>query len=190
MKIVLEHITPDAEEKIASYAAICYDSDTSEEANQRRVKHLIKVGHLATLRFAHATFRVEGISRACANQFVRSKHLDFLQESMRYVSMKDTQFVWPQAFKDEMEEEVLKVQEEIWRFTYTKLVEKGFKKEDARCVLPLGTATKLVVTGNLQAWHDFIKLRTDKAAQWEIREVASQIRDVLKQECPNVFASC
>ena len=61
------------------------------------------------------------------------------------------------------------------------------KKEDARMVLPNAATTELVATGNLQSWLDFIALRTDKAAQWEIRQVALEIERQLQIECPNVF---
>lgn len=187
MQVTLEYITPDAEFKVAKYAAICYDSDTSLTACQRRMKHLMDVQHLATLRFAHAVFRVEGISRACANQFVRSKHLDFLQESQRYVNQADASFVWPPSLVEGIPEEIRQTQERIWKETYSKLIEDGYKKEDARCILPASISTKLLVVGNLQAWKDFLKLRTAPKAQWEIREVANEIESILKQECPNVF---
>ena len=42
-------------------------------------------------------------------------------------------------------------------------------------MLPEATQTELIVTGNFQAWLDFIKLRADKFAQWEIRAVAKQL---------------
>lgn len=187
MQVTLEHITPDAEWKIAKWASVCYDSDTSLAACQRRMKHLMKVEHLATLRFAHATFRVEGISRACANQFVRSKHLDFLQESQRYVDQKQANFIWPPLLVESIPEEVRQAQEGIWRGMYASLIEEGYKKEDARCVLPACAETKLIVTGNLQAWKDFIKLRAQPKAQWEIRSVAEKIHQLLSEQCPNVF---
>jgi thymidylate synthase (FAD) len=68
---------------------------------------------------------------------------------------------------------------------YERLIKEGVKKEDARFVLPEATTTELVVTGNFQAWIDFIKLRADKHAQWEIREVARTINNILAQELDN-----
>jgi len=70
---------------------------------------------------------------------------------------------------------------------YTKLIREGVRKEDARFVLPEATHTELIVTGNLQAWLDFIKLRSNPAAQWEIREVAKQINNILAKECEGLF---
>jgi thymidylate synthase (FAD) len=71
--------------------------------------------------------------------------------------------------------------------TYDKLIEQGVRKEDARFVLPEAAHTTLIVTGNFQAWRDFLNLRLDSAAQWEIRDVASQILVALNKEAPTVF---
>ena len=71
--------------------------------------------------------------------------------------------------------------------SYNALTKLGVKKEDARFVLPEATCTELIVTGNLQAWLDFINLRTDQAAQWEIREVAKRINNLFATQCPNIF---
>ena len=70
---------------------------------------------------------------------------------------------------------------------YQELLALGVKREDARFVLPEGTQTELIVTGNLQAWLDFVKLRADKHAQWEIRRVAKIINNHLASECNGLF---
>ena len=188
MQVVLEDITPNAEEKIARFAAICYNSDTSSEANARRVKHLMKVGHLATLRFASATFRVSGISRACSHQLVRHPHLSYLQRSQRYVNEGEGKFIIPPEIRNTEQEEVYLDFINQSFSTYDRLVTLGAKKEDARFVLPNAAATEMYITGNLQAWKEACILRTSPKAQWEIREVFTQIQDILRDECPNVFA--
>lgn len=186
MKITLEHITPNAEELVSKYSAVCYDSDTTDKLkNEKRIKHLIKVKHLSTLRHAIATFRVEGISRACSHQFVRSKHLDFLQRSQRYVAECEAEIVRPPLHGEQ--DIIFNDALDAIFIAYNDLIHLGVKKEDARMVLPNACTTELIVTGNLQAWKDFIALRTDKAAQWEIREVALEIERLLQTECPNVF---
>jgi len=188
MHVELLHITPNAEEFIGSCAAICYDSDkTDAEKSIRRAKSCADKGHLATLRFASAVFNISGISRVCSHQFVRSKHLDFLQRSQRYCKEDDTQFV--NFIPDEMGEfvkEVYEHQQSSLRL-YKHLLKYGVKKEDARSVLPEATHTELNVVGNLQAWKDFIKLRADPHAQYEIRQCATLINNILHEQCPNLF---
>jgi thymidylate synthase (FAD) len=183
MKVNLEYITPNAEETIGRYAAICYDANVESSACIRRAAKCARDGHLATLRFAHATFRVTGISRVCSHQFVRSKHLDFLQQSQRYVNSQAHSFVYPENAHAHIYASSYMHSMNL----YNKLIDQGVKKEDARFVLPAGIATELVVVGNLQAWRDFIHLRLDKAAQWEIRQVALEVNNHLAHACPNLF---
>lgn len=181
MQVTLEYITPNALERIGRYAGICYNSKTDTASCIKRALHCKDSGHLSTLRHAHATFHVSGISRICSHQFVRSKHLDFLQMSQRYVKQVDASFVQPT--RNGLYEDVF----DYCMLAYNKLLEQGVKKEDARFVLPEATTTELIVTGNLQAWLDFINLRSGKDAQWEIRNVAIEINNILAQECDGLF---
>jgi thymidylate synthase (FAD) len=183
MKVDLEYITPDALQRIGRYAGICYNSSLDPTACIKRAISCKDKGHLATLRFAFATFRVSGISRVCSHQFVRSKHLDFLQRSQRYCEEDVPKFVYPGTASDT---HISSLYQTAYR-VYQDLIKAGVKKEDARFVLPEGTQTELIVTGNLQAWLDFIKLRADKHAQWEIRAVAKEINNMLAKECEGLF---
>ncbi len=189
MKVELLDITQQAELKIGRYAGICYNSKTDEASCIRRVKHCKDSGHLATLRFAYATFHVSGISRICSHQFVRSKHLDFLQRSQRYCNDDGFGFAQPPSLSD-MEPGIKHnwaLIEQHCKDLYSQCISSGMKKEDARFILPQASETELTVVGNFQAWIDFIKLRADKHAQWEIREVAYEIKRQLAQHAPNVF---
>ena len=186
MEVELLQITPNAEEFIGKCASICYDSSTDSGACVKRAAACVSKGHLATLRFAHATFLVKVISRACSHQFVRSKHLDFLQRSQRYCNEKDVAFIDPFEFGSEADLLVERAAS-YSKTIYKSLLDLGVKKEDARFVLPEATCTSLIVTGNLQAWIDFIRLRSGKEAQWEIRALAQSINKMLSRECPNIF---
>lgn len=183
MNVELLDVTSDALERIGRYAGICYNSSTSREACIKRAVACKDKGHLATLRFATATFHVSNISRICSHQFVRSKHLDFLQRSQRYCNESETQFVVPNSNMAALITNSYQASLD----TYNRLIEAGVKKEDARFVLPNGGTTELVVTGNFQAWLDFIKLRADTHAQWEIRQVAKEINNKLSEHAPGIF---
>lgn len=183
MNVDLLHITPNALEFIGHCAGICYNSSLDSSACIKRAVSCKDKGHLATLRFAHATFHISGISRVCSHQFVRSKHLDFLQRSQRYCKEHSALVVEPKLTEE---------QEAVYFSSilhaaqaYDELIKLGVKKEDARFVLPEATQTELIVTGNFQAWLDFIKLRADKFAQWEIRAVAKTINNILAKELDN-----
>lgn len=185
MKISLLQITPDAANFIGDCAGICYNSKRDRDSNIRRSVGCLDKGHLATLRFAHATFHISDISRVCSHQMVRSKHLDFLQRSQRYCKELDAEFVEPTLSVSD--KNLLRASYEFAYNTYEMLLSNGVKKEDARFVLPEATTTELVVTGNFQAWVDFIKLRADTHAQWEIREVAKEINNILAKETNNTI---
>ena len=184
MNVNMLQLTPNAADFIGRCAGICYNSRQDTASNIRRAAACKDKGHLATLRFAHATFHVTGISRACSHQFVRSKHLDFLQQSQRYVNQKDVSFVWPDKVQQSLD--VTKLERAFSDF-YDYLIQQGIKKEDARFVLPEAACTELIVVGNLQAWLDFIHLRNTEHAQWEIRAVAKEIERQLHESIPEIF---
>lgn len=183
MNVDLLDITDNSLEKIGKYAGICYNSSTNTDACIKRAVSCKDKGHLATLRFAYATFHINGISRACSHQFVRSKHLDFLQRSQRYCNEQNTSFIYPGTNQDTR----ISSAYQSAMAAYNQLIEAGIKKEDARFVLPEGTSTELIVVGNFQAWLDFIKLRGDTHAQWEIRQVAKTINNILAEKAPGLF---
>lgn len=71
------------------------------------------------------------------------------------------------------------------------LVNRGLSRkqarEAARCILPNGTETKIVVTGNYRAWRKFLALRGTIHADAEIRELALKCHELLMREAPSVF---
>ena len=190
MKVELEDHTVDPEYKIGLFSAQCYDSKRDRESCIRRVKHCKDSGHLATLRFAYATFTVSGISRICSHQLVRHAHLSYLQRSQRYVKERSVTYIDPPELNllDANTRLAWATIQDMSEALYLNLViNKLLKKEDARFILPQGCDTSITVTGNFQAWLDFIKLRADEHAQWEIQAVALEIKKQLSEIAPNVF---
>jgi thymidylate synthase (FAD) len=56
------------------------------------------------------------------------------------------------------------------------------KREDARFILPHGRKTTIVVSGTISWLKDFIVKRTDPHAQWEIRQVANEMKELLEEQ--------
>jgi len=54
-------------------------------------------------------------------------------------------------------------------------------------VLPEACETKIVMTINCRSLRNLLKIRLDKAAQWEIRKLANEMLKLAKQVAPNVF---
>jgi thymidylate synthase (FAD) len=68
--------------------------------------------------------------------------------------------------------------------TYHHLLKEGWPREIARCVLPLSTYTHLFVKVDLNNLFHFLDLRTDKHAQFEIREYAYAILQLIEPIVP------
>lgn len=183
MEVKLVTYTPEV--VISDMAKNCYANNTEKDLT-RSLVHSHK--HLAVLRFAFAVIQVDGISIACQNQVVRSKHLDFLVESKRYVSADrgNFEFVYPKSI-DDRTKEAMEVHWKDSLVLYNAMINYGVKKEDARAILPMNTSTKMGIAGNLQAWMDAIRLRVDTKAQLEIRTMYIKIWGLLKEVYPNVF---
>jgi len=60
--------------------------------------------------------------------------------------------------------------------------------EDCRFLLPQAIRTSMLVTANLREWLHIIELRDHPKAQWEIRGVARAVKELLKEEVPEVLA--
>lgn len=190
MTVELIHVTPDAEFHIGLMASECYDSKTDAESCIKRAAHCNTSGHLATLRFAYATFRVSDISRVCSHQIVRMAHAGILQRSQRYVKETSVQYIDPPSLEFVDSDCMIKwvnIQRDAERL-YLDLVNSGqMKKEDARYILPQGCSTSMVLCLNFQGWRDFLKNRLPMHAQWEVRGVAEQIEVHLARAAPHLF---
>ena len=184
MKVILEQYTDP--KNLGRFAGICYGREGNDD---KRLAHIIDVGHLSVLRFGHAVFKIEGISRVCLAQLTRSKHLDYLVRSSRYCDESDAEFVRPEGFNklDKHDQELISLWEMSSTQLYKQLRESGMSKQDARFWLPQAQATELYVAGNYQAWKDFIALRNTKHAQAEVRNVAAEIERQLKELAPIIF---
>lgn len=70
---------------------------------------------------------------------------------------------------------------------YMKLIESGAKPEEARSVLPNSTKATITVTGNYREWRHFFRLRTEKFAHPQMREITIPLLKELQQKIPFVF---
>lgn len=70
---------------------------------------------------------------------------------------------------------------------YAVHIEQDIAKELARINLPLSQYSKLRITANFTNWAKFLRLRLDEAAQWEIRQYAHAIADIIKELWPKTY---
>lgn len=157
---------------------------------------LFEQKHWSIAEHASATVYIEGVSRAFTHELIRHRHLSYSQLSQRFIDEDDSNIVVPPAFKGEENEEItLLYGSNDARSYYGKLVGKGLRagltrkqaREAARAVLPNMTETRIVVTGNLRAWHEVIERRTAPDADAEMQQVMGMVRDELNKVAPIIF---
>ena len=62
---------------------------------------------------------------------------------------------------------------------YDTMVKSGMAKEQARVVLPLSQYTEVYWTASFQAIMNFIELRDETTAQWEIQQYARCLKEMM-----------
>ena len=67
---------------------------------------------------------------------------------------------------------------------YDTMVQTGMAKEQARIVLPLSQYTLVWWTASFQSIMNFIELRDETTAQWEIREYAKVLKEIMLEIYP------
>lgn len=156
---------------------------------ERLLNSAKKMGHWGVFEHAYFTISVKGVSRALTHQLVRHRIASYSQQSQRHVdpSTDPDWYVIPESIKGSFyAEEYDQLMERIELF-YLKLSHTAIKAEDIRFILPNACKTNIVITMNARSWLHFFKLRLDKSAQWEIREMAQAILDKLKLLAPIIF---
>jgi len=175
------------EELLEHAGRVCYRSRSRGDPGSF-LRARIREGHESLIEHASATFEISGISRACSHQLVRHRLASYSQESQRYVSMDNPEWVIPPAIA--ADPEALCIWEEFTeevRRAYRRLRDRGVHKEDARFVLPNGTATRIIVTMNFRELLHVFRLRISPHAQWEIRQVAVRMLEAVYPYAPSVF---
>ncbi len=187
MQVELVFITPDAERHIARCARVSHRSTSKGlEDDRRLLRKLLAMGHESVLEHASATFAISGVSRACANQLTRHRLASFVQESQRYVDARKHQLVRPPSYSAEDWHEAQQLFQQALRL-YEALLARGIPREDARYVLPLGIGTQLVLTANFRELRHILRVRLSPEAQWEIRELARRMWEILHEHAPSCF---
>ena len=164
---------------ISLAAGTCYGK---ANADPKRVRRCIENGHMSVAEHASVVLRISGISRSCLAQLTRHRHASFSVMSQRYCTIDGNDwFVIPPSVIDAGEEVAFEAAMEHARREYERAIAKGVRKEDARFMLPEATKTELVFSINMRSLQNFLSLRLDKSAQWEIRKLAEQIEQALME---------
>lgn len=191
------------------------EKNLTDESVEKFLNMLINMGHESPLEHVTFTFGIEGISRSCSHQIVRHRIASFSQQSQRYVKLNQFEYIIPPQI-EKIEEakklfiESMKRDQEDYDRLVEMLFEKHYKEllaqgknenqaksqaekiaiEDARYVFPNACETKMVFTINVRSLYNFFEHRCCERAQWEIRELATQMLKQVKEVAPILFKNC
>lgn len=181
--------------KIEKIGRVCYKSEgnITEDSAERFVKNLMNKNHESVLEHVSISVRVI-CDRGVSHEIVRHRVASYSQESTRYCNYSNDKFGNELTFIKPCFFEEGSKGYEIWKKSmqnieneYMELIEVGAKPQEARSILPNSLKTEIVMTMNLREWRHFFKLRCDKAAHPQTREIANMILKEFKEKIPVVF---
>lgn len=183
---------------IAGAARTCYQTKGNTESDVKLVKRLLDRGHTAMLEFGDITVRFDNVCRGFTHEAVRHRLCSYAQESTRYVDESDFNVVVPPHKNEDEHYHIpdadfghnisLRQWFELNEKMYRGLRKEGWKPEDARQVLPIAIKAQIVHKANITEWRHIFKMRCDKHAHWEIRNVMLKLLSWCQENIPVVFA--
>ena len=173
---------------------------TRVRTDQREyLRNLLASAHGSVLEHANFTVAFRDVSRVFTHELVRHRAGSaFSQESLRYVRLTDIGFRIPPALEGLRRDVVAIVEqlEELQRSAAERLGVDGegvpfaVKKEVTsalRRLAPLGLSTDIVWTANVRTIRHVIAMRTDPAAEEELRLVFDLVGHAMLAEAPGLF---
>lgn len=196
----IQDASTDAETLLTMAGRNCYrsfhrpNSKTYNDDDYLR-RTLFDQGHFSIAEHATATLYFTGVSRAFLAELTRHRHLSFSVESQRFINANNANFVMPPAIREHdmaAQRDFIGRAEECladYRVTQARLehLPKKQRNEAARALLPNAVETRMVVTGNLRAWHEVIQRRTQPDADAEMQEVMRLAAKQLHTVSPIIF---
>lgn len=178
----------------------CWQSqDKSDHGGEKDRALIDRVGnknkHASTLEHLVYTFYIEGISRAVLQEFARHRIASLSVKSSRYTlkELKGEEMFYLSDL-DRAEKYLVMTGEDIVdRMSISALenlrdvLSKGVSNDFAKYCMPESYKTELTWTINARSLQNFISLRSDKAALWEIRKLAHLVYDNLPEDHKYLF---
>ena len=206
---VIDHLGNDL--TVANSARVSFGKrkEIYDKSDERLVHYLAKHKHFSPFRHLVVQFHIkapEFVTRQLYKHVVGiettsssiTKDHAWNEISQRYVPVDEFYIpeVWRAQSEDSKQASVGAIygQEEateayqkaiqVGKHYYEKLLEMGVAKEQARTLLPLSCYTEFYWTASFQAICNFIELRDKSDAQWEIRQYAIVLKNILHDLYP------
>lgn len=188
MEVTLLHNTP---LPIADTAiGKCWDKQSKEGyCNIDRIYRVAnKNKHSSTIEHLSYTFDIDGISRACLQELARHRMANLSVKSTRYTlkELKDAEI-------DQFDDFLVSVDESIdfynidMLLNIRRMLRLNISNDKLKYMLPEAYKTSLTWTINARSLQNFLSLRTDRSALWEIRDLAYEIYDAVPEDHTFLF---
>lgn len=172
------------------------------EGNARYLGHIVEVGHGSILEHPVLNFIFADVSRVFTHELVRHRAgTGMSQESLRYVRLDQLSAYVPTHIREDEQgmeiftrtleqlEEVQKTLAKCYGIEEEKTFDRKKKLTSAfRRVAPMGLATTIGWSCNFRTLRHVIEMRTDPAAEEEIRVVFGKVFEIVRERFPNLFA--
>ncbi|MCH9739742.1 MAG: FAD-dependent thymidylate synthase [Epsilonproteobacteria bacterium] len=200
MEVTLKHHTP--LEVCAHAIRTCWQSfDKSDEGGEKDRALIDRVGnkykHASTLEHLVYTFYIQGISRALLQELARHRIASPSVKSTRYTlkELKNSEPFKEDDFKGAEQFIVLTGNELVDTASIKALnnlqqiLKSGISNDIAKFCLPESYKTELTWTVNARSLQNFIELRSNKSALWEIQNLAKALYEALPKEHQYLYMS-
>lgn len=176
------------------FACKCYD--TNKKYAKKVGEHCLHSGHFSGSRCEYFKFEISGISRACSMQLNRhSTGVVINQQSQRYCDMTNTNFVIPPSIQNnpialEKYNKLIEESKNTYCNIQQLLIDQGKTKEqaneDARFALLESCETQGTWGFTLEALIHFMNKRLCSRSQWEIRNLAQEMKKAVLEVLPQI----
>ena len=180
---------------------------SEEKESEGLINFLLRERHEVTVEHSVFTFRIEA-PIFVTRQILKHRISSISETSGRYRELPGEFYIPSEArplaqtgktgeynmvHLGEHEEtrlalEMVRASQRAWA-SYEHMLRNGAAKEVARMVLPVNLYSSMYLTMNARSLMNFLSLRNEHHAQFEIREVAKQMEDIFAEKMPLTYVA-
>ncbi len=175
--------------------------EVMDEKDEKLLKYLLEHRHTSPFEHVVFTFSVH-CPLFVRSQWQRHRTWSYNEISRRYTEV-DIELYVPPVVREQAESnrqasvepvrvdqvaarQLIVAQNRTALEAYNHLLDMGVCREQARGVLPQNLMTTFWATVDLHNLIGFLELRDSESAQWEIRQYAVAIKDLIRPQLPHV----
>lgn len=171
-----------SDDSICDAARVTTSSEGKD--NKGLINYLMKNNHMSPFEFAELQFRIT-CPIFIARQWFRHRAGSYAEKSMRYDKTHEIEYYIPpeERFPDD----------DLWKestrysknqSTFEELISDNYPSELVRGILPQAMFTTFMFKCNLRNIFNFLEQRLNENAQYEIRELANLVANIVKEKFP------